>query len=71
MVEERRDGEGFGKGRKVAQSFAQVVAQVRQGDDTHYLTTQEVISPCWAERRSAQVARCPKVDRTTCRRSPR
>jgi len=44
MVEERRVGESFGKGRKVTQTFAQVVAQARQGDDTHYLTTQEVLS---------------------------
>jgi hypothetical protein len=45
LVEERLPGEAFGKGKKVPQTFAQVVKQCRAGDDSHYLTTQEVCTP--------------------------
>jgi hypothetical protein len=41
---EKREGtnEGFGKGKKVPISFGEFLQRMDQGDDTLYLTTQEV-----------------------------
>lgn len=43
LVEERGENQSFGQGRKTRQSFAQVVRQASSGDESHYLTTQEVM----------------------------
>lgn len=43
LVEQKLESsEGFGKGRKVHMTFGQLVQQLHKGNDSLYLTTQEV-----------------------------
>ena len=43
LVEQKSgDHEAFGKGRKVHMTFGELVQQLEQGNDSLYLTTQEV-----------------------------
>jgi len=43
LVEQKLESsEGFGKGRKVHTTFGQLVQQLHKGNDSLYLTTQEV-----------------------------
>ena len=44
LVEQKlKSSEGFGKGRKVHMTFGQLVQQLHKGNNSLYLTTQEVI----------------------------
>lgn len=42
LVEQKSGDEAFGKGRKVHMTFGEFVQQLEQGNDSLYLTTQEV-----------------------------
>ena len=42
LVEQKSGDEAFGKGRKVHMTFGELVQQLEQGNDSLYLTTQEV-----------------------------
>ena len=43
LVEQKAgDREAFGRGRKVHMTFGELVQQLQQGNDSLYLTTQEV-----------------------------
>lgn len=43
LVEQKfGDNGAFGKGRKVHMTFGELVQQLQQGNDSLYLTTQEV-----------------------------
>lgn len=67
LVEQKSGDEAFGKGRKVHITFGELVQQLEQGNDSLYLTTQEVrIIPGTEFAELLNCACCLRQQRRVC-----